>query len=50
MTPGGRRGKRERDRLGKQTEKEVIQRRVEGESREIDVQESKKGFLAEDCS
>ena len=30
---------RERDRLDKQTEKEVIQRRVEGESREIDVQE-----------
>ena len=30
---------RERDRLDKQAEKEVIQRRVEGESREIDVQE-----------
>ena len=30
---------RERDRLDKQTEKEVIQRRWEGESREIDVEE-----------
>ena len=39
MTPGGRRGERERDRLDKQTEKEVIQRRVEGESKEIDVHE-----------
>ena len=32
-------GERERDRLDQQTEKEVILRRVEGESREIDVQE-----------
>ena len=30
---------RERDSLDKQTEQEVIQRRMEGESREIDVQD-----------
>ena len=45
MTTGGRRRERERERvrerdsLDKQTVKEVIQRRVEVESREIDVKE-----------
>ena len=38
MTSGGRRG-RERVSLDKQTEQEVIQGRVEGESREIDIQD-----------
>ena len=42
MSDAWRTSGREIDRLDKQAEKEVIQRRVEGKSREIDVSLSNK--------